>query len=130
MDEAPEIGTLGWLDLTVDDAPRVRDFYRRVVGWTASEVDMGDYADYTMSLPQSGTAVAGVCHARGANAGLPPQWLVYLVVEDLDASLEAVRELGGTLLAPPRNAGGQGRYAVVRDPAGAAVALYEPALAA
>jgi predicted enzyme related to lactoylglutathione lyase len=36
-------------------------------------------------------------------------------------------ELGGTVLAPPRNFGGQGRYCVIRDPAGAAAALFEPA---
>lgn len=30
----PEIGAVGWFDLTVEDAESVRDFYAGVVGWT------------------------------------------------------------------------------------------------
>lgn len=121
------IGTINWFDLTVPDADRVRDFYRAVVGWDAGEVDMGGYSDFTMSLPGGGTTVAGICHARGANADLPPQWLLYVTVADLDASLEAVREGGGERIAGPREMAGMGRYAVVRDPAGAAFALWQDA---
>ena len=75
-------------------------------------------------------AVAGVCHARGSNAGLSPQWLVYITVADLDASLARCRELGGEVLAGPKGKPGSQRYAVIRDPAGAVAALYEPGAAA
>jgi hypothetical protein len=67
--------------------------------------------------------VAGICHARGVNADLPAVWLPYLVVEDLDASLEAVRARGGEVLGEVRSMG-DARWVVVRDPAGAVVALY------
>ena len=70
-----QIGTVGWFDLTVPDAPAVRDFYGAVVGWTASEVPMDGYSDFCMRTP-SGKTVAGVCHERGSNAGLPAQWLL------------------------------------------------------
>ncbi len=70
--------------------------------------------------------MAGVCHARGANAELPPVWLIYVVVADLDASLAACRERGGQVIAGPRSMG-RARYAVIRDPAGAAVGLYQAA---
>ncbi len=118
------IGSIGWVDLTVPDADRVRDFYREVVGWQAVEFDMGGYSDYGMNLPDSGKTVAGVCWARGANAGPPPLWMIYLTVADLDASLVRCRELGGEVLGSPRNVG-EGRFAVVRDPAGAVSALYQ-----
>lgn len=120
----PPVGSIGWCDLTVRGADAVRDFYRDVVGWTATEIDMGGYADYVMSQPFNGTATTGVCWARGANAGLPPVWLVYFVVASLDTSLAHVRERGGAVLREPTSSGG-GRYAVVRDPAGAVCALYE-----
>ncbi|HEX2188090.1 MAG TPA: VOC family protein [Longimicrobiaceae bacterium] len=120
----PEVGSIGWADLTVPDADGVRDFYREVVGWTATGLDMGGYEDYCMNLPGSGKTVAGVCHARGANAGLPAQWLVYITVEDVDRCAARVVELGGEVLAGPRGAGGQGRYCVIRDPAGAVCALH------
>lgn len=128
MSEAqkPAMGTFGWFDLTVADAAGVRDFYRAVVGWTADGADMGDYEDYTMSAAD-GTAVAGVCHARGSNEGLPAQWLAYVYVPDLDASLAEVAANGGAVVRAARNAGGMGRVAVVRDPAGAVLALFEPA---
>ncbi len=122
----PETGSIGWVDLTVEDAERVRDFYAEVVGWRPSPVDMGGYSDFNMSAPASGTPTTGICHARGANAELPPQWLIYLIVEDLDASVASCRELGGEVIAGPREMAGQGRYCVIRDPAGAAAALFEP----
>lgn len=125
MDE-PVVGTVGWMDLTVEDADGVRDFYRQVVGWGSEGLPMdgGAYEDYVMSSP-AGASVGGVCHARGPNAGLPPVWLVYVYVADLDASLEACQDHGGTLISGPRDAGGQGRFAVIRDPAGAAIGLFQ-----
>lgn len=121
--DAPAVGTIAWTDLTVPDAVELRDFYAEVTGWRPDPVDMGGYEDFTMCRPGDGEGVAGVCHARGGNAGLPPQWLIYVVVEDLDASLEAVRRRGGEVLAGPKGTGD--RYAVVRDPAGAALALWQ-----
>lgn len=122
-----EMGTIGWTDLTVDNADEVRDFYREVVGWQVAEVDMGEYSDYSMETPESGTPTAGVCHARGVNAGLPAQWLLYILVADLDWSIERLQALGGEVVAGPRKMGGAGRYCVFKDPAGAAAALFEPA---
>ena len=71
-------------------------------------------------------AVAGVCHARGANADLPSQWLIYITVEDLDQSLADCEELGGEVLVQPRRMG-EDRFCVIKDPAGAVCALYESA---
>ena len=84
------------------------------------------YQDWALSTPESGEPVAGVCHARGVNAGLPPVWLVYVNVADLEASLSACRANGGEVLREPRDLGAYGRVAVIRDPAGAALALIEP----
>lgn len=120
----PPIGSIGWCDLTVPGADNVRDFYRDVVGWTATPLDMGGYSDYVMNLPGSEAPATGVCWARGANAGLPPVWLVYFVVASLDKSVAQVRSRGGAVLREPAPSGG-GRFAVVRDPAGAVCALYE-----
>jgi predicted enzyme related to lactoylglutathione lyase len=121
----PAIGIIAWTDLTVPNADAVRDFYSEVVGWRANEVDMGGYADYSMQEPTSGKEVAGVCHARGGNAELPAQWLVYITVADLDASIARCTALGGSVIAGPKGSGA--RYCVIRDPAGAVAALYQPA---
>jgi len=116
-------GQIGWVDLTVPNADAVCDFYRDVTGWTPAPVGMGDYQDYCMNAA-SGQSVAGVCHARGANADAPPVWLIYIVVADLAAALERCTALGGKILTAPRSAGG-GSFCVIQDPAGAVAALYE-----
>lgn len=124
MAEKPRAGTIGWIDMTVADAPGLRDFYRAVVGWGSNDVSMGDYVDFAMTTPD-GSAVAGICHARGGNEDLPGGWLIYIVVDDVEASAARCAELGGEVLLQPRGLAG-GRFCVIRDPSGATAALYRP----
>lgn len=125
--ERPRIGSIGWTDLTVPEADPIRDFYGEVIGWKPEPLDMGGYSDYVMAAPDDGTPVAGICHARGTNAGLPAQWLNYVVVDDVERRASRAAELGGEIVVAPKAMGSQGRYCVIRDPAGAVVALFEPA---
>ena len=124
--EQPAVGSITWFDLTVDDAEGVRDFYEQVVGWKHEAVPMGDYSDFTMS-DERGTGIAGICHARGTNAGTPPQWMIYITVADVEESAQRCREGGGEVLVGPKNVGDMGRYCVIKDPAGAVAALFQPA---
>lgn len=126
MSQVPKAGTIGWVDLTVANAPEVRDFYRAVVGWASSEVDMGGYSDFCMHPGPGEPPVAGVCHASGVNAELPPTWLVYITVEDLDESMARCLELGGKVVLGPKESGSAGRYCLIQDPAGALAALFCP----
>jgi hypothetical protein len=128
-ENTPPVGTVVWSDLTVPDAAAIRDFYARVVGWRAEPVNMGTYSDFNMLPPDSGEPAAGICYARGSNADLPPLWLMYIVVDDVDQSAADCVKLGGTIVSPPRSMGG-GRFCVIRDPAGAVCALYQPPSAA
>ena len=122
--DAPDrIGCISWLDLTVPDASASRDFYRKVVGWSVEDVEMKNagetYADYNM-LGDDGNAAAGVCHARGVNADLPPVWMLYLPVGDFAESLRRVREEGGEVIKETT----EGYvYAVIKDPVGVCLAL-------
>ena len=121
----PEVGSIAWTDLTIENAEDVRDFYSDVVGWKHSPVSMGGYSDFNMNAPESGNVVAGICHARDSNTDLPPQWMMYIIVADIEKSTTRCEELGGKLLTPIKNMGGQGRYCVIQDPASAVAALYE-----
>ncbi len=118
-------GTIIGLDLTVPDAESVRDFYADVIGWEVEPFAMDGYDDYFMKSPATGQPVSGICHARGENAGLPAQWLNYVVVENLDASLQRCTELGGSVVSAIRGNPGEQRYCVIQDPAGAVIALME-----
>ena len=125
MSENPQIGKIGWIDMTVDDADGLRDFYQDVVGWDTEPVSMGDYSDYSMIVPESGEAVSGICHARGSNAEIPGGWLIYITVADVDTSAAACTANGGEVLVGPRGLAG-GRFCVIKDPSGAVAALYQP----
>ena len=85
---------------------------------------MGGYSDFSMTT-SGGEAVTGICHARGSNADLPRGWLIYITVEDLQASVAACEANGGEIVVPVRSAAG-GQFCVIRDPAGATAALYQP----
>ncbi len=78
-----------------------------------------------MQMPATGTGVSGICHARGSNADLPPGWLIYIIVADVDASAALCTANGGRLIVEPRGLAG-GKFCVVEDPAGSIAGLYQP----
>jgi uncharacterized protein len=118
-------GIIKWVDLTVDDADGVRDFYSAVVGWQSVALDVGGHDDYLMTQPETGDAAAGICHQLGEIKGLPPQWLVYVKVDDLDDSIAVCDAKGGQVVFGPKDSETMGRWCVIQDPAGAVMALTE-----
>ncbi len=127
-EESAGFGHIAWLDLTVSNADPIRDFYSAVIGLQAEDVSMTDgddtYADYNM-LGGDGEPVAGICHARGSNQKLPPVWLIYLPVGDIQASLEHVKQADGQVIKTYQNKAGQVTQAVIQDPVGAYLALAQ-----
>ncbi len=115
-------GTIGWIDLTLEDAPRLRDFYCAVVGWSVEGLSMGDYQDFVMKSGDE--SVAGICHSRGENADQPPGWMIYIVVENLGRSVAACEASGGRVRVPARVMG-EGTVAIIEDPAGSVCALFQ-----
>ncbi|CAN5620296.1 hypothetical protein BH10BAC5_BH10BAC5_02710 [soil metagenome] len=130
--EKNKIGAVSWFDLTVDNAEEVRDFYSNVTGWTFSNQEMSiengngkdKYEDYCMNLPHDGTTVAGICHAKGSNSNIPPQWMMYISVEDIERSVMICLKKGGKIMDGPRKMGNM-NFCVIQDPAGACCALVE-----
>ena len=85
----------------------------------------GKYADYAMPAGANGEAVTGICWRRGNNKDIPAGWMIYITVENLDASIAKCLELGGKLVLGPRNFGSEARYAFIQDPSGASCALFQ-----
>ena len=119
------IGRVAWMDLTIDDATKVSSFYSKVVGWDIQSFDMGGYDDYCMNDKETGETLAGVCHAKGVNANVPPQWMMYVGVEDIGKSIAAVQAEGGKLHGDRRSDGKGGYYQMIQDPAGAYMMLWQ-----
>ena len=120
-------GTFCWVDLGTTDAAGAKAFYGRVFGWEGEDMPVGDGATYTM-LRLGGRDVAAV-YEQGEDeraAGIPPHWSSYISVVDVDETAARVEGLGGKLLAEPFDVLDSGRMAVVQDPTGALVSLWQP----
>ena len=91
--EKSTIGRIEWIDLITSATRHGAKISRRVIGWKSTDVEMGTYSDFNLNLPGNGETIAGICHARGMNADLPAQWLMYVRVADVAASAaEAERQ--------------------------------------
>lgn len=120
--ENPPIGAPIWVDLMASDAPGAVAFYTTLFGWSAEapNEDFGGYRNFQLD----GERVAGLM-ARGED---PPMdvWSVYLHVADMATTLTAVEANGGAVLLGAQPVGELGTMAVVADPGGAAVGLWQP----
>lgn len=116
------LGSIVWTDLTVDNAESIRDFYSEVVGWKHQGLSMGEYEDYVMKANEEDGGTSGICHARGMNANVPAQWMIYATVADIQTSVKTCLELGGKVLDGPRMMS-KNEFAVIQDPAGAVMGI-------
>ncbi|QOL24360.1 VOC family protein [Thalassotalea sp. LPB0316] len=119
-----KVGDFAWLDISVENAPQLRDFYQKVIGWQVEEVSMGNYSDYSMVNPNTKEPVSGICHATGYNANMPAMWLPYFLVENAEQALNDALAMGAQQLDELKTMGAD-RFVVIKDPAGACCALYQ-----
>jgi predicted enzyme related to lactoylglutathione lyase len=111
-----------WHELVTPSPAAARGFYEALFAWQGREQDMGMPSPYTVFRHEGlERDVAGSMAAPMPE--VPPHWLAYLQVDDLDGALERARAREATMLAEPFEVPGVGRMAVIRDPQGAVVAL-------
>ena len=116
-------GSLTWNDLQTRDPEAAIAFYGGLFGWEAERVEQDGKLVYVI-LRNAGRGNGGIMPMTEQHGATPPFWLAYFVVASCDAAAARVRELGGDVLAGPRDVP-NGRIAVVRDRQGAAFALFE-----
>lgn len=112
--------TLTWNELQTPGIDAARSFYGAVFGWTY-DVDENGY----VVAEVDGRMQAGMMQLTEEMAHVPPNWSVYFLVDDIEASAAKVGELGGTLLVPVTSAGQVGKFAVAQDPQGAVFSVIE-----
>ena len=117
-----KLGKFLWADLTVPNAAELKEYYKEVIGWSEHPVAMKDgeepYEDFAM-MTDKDTAVAGICNQRGVNANIPPQWITYINVEDVEKSLNKAIALGGKLVHESKKKDGSYNFVIIADPVGA-----------
>lgn len=117
-----------WNELWTPDDSRALNFYERLVGYTRDSMDMGPAGTYYL-LKKDGVPRAGLM--RSVEPKAQPMWLPYVEVDDCDATAAKAKTLGGQVVSGPTDIPGVGRFAVLVDPLGAAIAVMrsDPAAA-
>jgi predicted enzyme related to lactoylglutathione lyase len=120
-------GTFCWTDLTTTDQDAAKAFYGELFGWEAADMPVGDGSVYSM-MRRGGKDVAAISAQpqQQRDAGVPPAWNSYVSVESVDAVAELAQKLGANVHAPPFDVLDVGRMAVVQDPQGAFLMLWQP----
>lgn len=117
-------GSFSWNELATTDVAKAGEFYTKLLGWTTREIDMGDGNKYTVF--SSGKDDVGGMMAMGHDGGdIPPHWMNYITVDDVDACAAKVEGLGGKVCVPPTDIPQIGRFCVVTDPTGANISLIK-----
>ena len=121
-----EPGTFSWVELATTDRDDAKRFYGGLFGWQCEdEARLG--GDVSTMARLGGEAVAGITEEPAPQGReVPSGWVSYVTVASADQSAARVGELGGTVHTGPFDIGDAARVAVVADPTGAAIGLWEP----
>ena len=121
-------GTFFRNELGTTDTGVCKRFYGEVVGWVTREMPMPDGNGSYVLWRQGDKDVGGMSKMSGTQFdGVPPNWMSYIAVDDVDAAAGKVASAGGKTVIEPITIPGIGRLAVIADPTGAVIALITPA---
>jgi predicted enzyme related to lactoylglutathione lyase len=122
----PVPGNFCWIELNTTDPAAAGKFYGEILGWSFTEMKMADGHPYLIA--KVGDANAAGIRLLGENAtkmGTASQWMSFIASADVDATVAKATKAGGNVLVAAAEAGGMGRMAVVADPSGAVLSLWQ-----
>lgn len=114
-------GAMMWNELATRDVEKAKDFYNKVLGW---EYRKSEGSDYIM-IVNNGRVNGGMMQMDEKWGDVPPNWMVYFNLADLDSSLKKVEELGGKIIMGKTDAAGVGFFSIIADPAGAVCTIMQ-----
>ena len=115
-------GTPCWVDLASSDIEKTNAFYTSLFGWTA-ETSGEEYGGYVV-YSRDGKTVAGAM-PKQPGMDFPDAWTTYIATADCDATVDAVKSAGGSVMMGTMEVPDTGTMAIVQDPAGAAFGLWQ-----
>ena len=121
-----EPNTLCWAELDTTDMGSAEKFYTGLFGWGVKRG--GEAANETAytEWQRGGSSIGGMMTIPKEWGPVPPNWLVYFMVSDVDATTKKAGELGGHAIVPPTDLPKTGRFSVIGDPQGATFAVFKP----
>lgn len=108
-----------WYDVMTTDTKAAQKFYCDVVGWTAQDVSVSGQTYIALNTHGQGVAGMMPIPEEAAKHGVPPAWMGYIAVDDVDAAAKRIQQEGGKVMREPVEVPGIIRFAVVADPQGA-----------
>ena len=116
-------GALTWNDMQTHDVDKAIEFFTGVFGWEVAPVD--EDAENQRVMVRAGETLNGGMAKLPEQLGpdVPPHWMPYFAVDDLDAAIERGESAGGNKAFGPMEIPA-GRFAMMIDPQGAAFALF------
>ncbi|MFI4860132.1 MAG: VOC family protein [Phycisphaerales bacterium JB063] len=115
------------IELNTTDLDQAKSFYSDLFDWKLQDMPM---PGGTYTLIDAGSGDGPGCGGGMMShpvEGVPSHWMSYIAVDDLNASITKVEELGGKVLCPRTEVPEMGWFAVAQDPTGAAFAMWESA---
>ncbi|CDZ80838.1 27 kDa antigen Cfp30B [Candidatus Rubidus massiliensis] len=121
----PQLGQFCWNELGTTNVEEAKKFYGTVFGWEFVDHSMGDM-NYTMIKLKGSHEFGGIwAIPKEKSKDIPPHWMAYILVENVETSLKKAEENGAHVVHPVTQAGNMGRFAIITDPAGAHIAIWQ-----
>jgi uncharacterized protein len=119
-------GKFVWYEHLTKDPKAAIEFYGDVVGWQTRPFAEGN--PYVMWVGGQGP-LGGVMElpVEGVAMGAPPHWMAHVQVADVDRTAARIKQLGGQVHKQPEDIPTVGRFAVIADPQGAFLSIFQPA---
>ncbi|CCD07939.1 VOC family protein [Legionella pneumophila serogroup 1] len=117
-------GEFCWNELATSDVKKAKDFYGKVFGWQFREIESKEMT-YTI-IQCNDKEMAGIWQIpKDQQSHIPPHWMAYIYVQDVSEALKKAKQHGAQEVKGITQAGEMGRFAIIVDPTGAHVALWE-----
>lgn len=123
--DAARASRVCWVDLATTDPDASGEFYRGLFGWTAEERQVSAGRFTVFSCVDGPVGSMYQLDASQVAGGVPAHWMAYVSVPDVDRAAELAAGLGGQVLVPPQTVAGVARFAVIADPTGAVLGLWQ-----
>ena len=120
----PKPGDFCWNELVTTSVLAAKKFYSGLLGWKTKPFK-GGMVDYTI-IQKGRDGMGGMM--KCPKPGNPAQWIPYVLVADVDATVKKAVKLRGQVFMPPFDVPTVGRIAVLADPQGAAFGIIKPAM--
>jgi uncharacterized protein len=118
-------GRFVWYELITTDIEAAKAFYTNVMGWDARDASMTGMAYIRFTVGEASVGGLMKLSEDARDMGAKPRWIGYVAVDDLDAAVDRVNQLGGVVYVPPMDVPNVGRFSIVADPQMATFALLE-----